>query len=325
MSDHLVQRQCAQELVDIGALSNLPDKTALCSTGAYAAHEKPGTVMPRQYAGSSATTAEHIADYLDSRDEDVLRGLVTAGAFVALADHRVEETERDELVNFIDRQRFVPSIPRAEIAELFDRRVRQFEKRDSAELIIENLRPLVGLSLGSIVLRTAERVALSDRRIHPGESEALDLIRLIMTSLSAKKPPARSRLCNRVRCESAFDARCFHGKAVRFSGLKIQWPYQLATTRRLALSWGPYLGKQISLAMLVGGIVGLAINFWTRPNVAIPTGAGILYPNEKQLPSNPHSHSPMGSQNEPDSIDPKHELLPMFNPYLPFRVLEPVY
>ena len=281
--------------------------------------------MPKRYAGSSSTTAEDIADYFDSRDEDVLRGLVTAGAFVALADRRVEETERDELVNFIDRQQFVPSIPRAEIAELFDRRVRQFEKRDSAELIIENLRPLVGLSLGSIVLRTAERVALADRRIHPSESQALDLIRLVMTSLSAKGPPARSRVCNRVRCESAFDARCVHGKAGRFPGLRIRWPYRLATIRRLALSLGPHLGKQISLAMLVGGIVGFAINFWAKSKVAAITGTAILYPDEKKLPSNPHSHPPMASQNEPDNIDPKDEFLPMFNPYLPFRVLDPVY
>ena len=97
--------------------------------------------MTNQYTRSSGTTAEHIADRLDNRDEDVMEGLVTAGAFVALADGRIEEVERDELLDFIDRQQLAPTIPRAEIAEAFERRVRQFQDRDSAEVILENLRP----------------------------------------------------------------------------------------------------------------------------------------------------------------------------------------
>src|SRR5262249_21645937 len=149
--------------------------------------------MTNQYTRSSGTTAEHIADRLDKRDEDVMEGLVTAGAFVALADGRIEEVERDELLDFIDRQQLAPTIPRAEIAEAFERRVRQFQDRDSAEVILENLRPLVGLSLASVVLRVAQRVAAADGQIHPRELQALELIRLIMTSLSANGLPMRLR------------------------------------------------------------------------------------------------------------------------------------
>jgi len=65
--------------------------------------------MTKRYTRSSATTAEHMADRLDNRDEDVMQGLVTAGALVALADGRVEEVERDELLNFIDRQQLAPT------------------------------------------------------------------------------------------------------------------------------------------------------------------------------------------------------------------------
>ena len=111
---------------------------------------------------------------------------------MALADGRVEEVERDELLNFIDRQQLAPTIPRTDVAEVFDRRVRELQDRDSADVIIENLRPLVGLSLASVVLRTAQRVAAADRQIHPGELQALELIRLIMTSLSAKGLPVSS-------------------------------------------------------------------------------------------------------------------------------------
>ena len=235
--------------------------------------------MPRRYIRSSVTTAEHIGDYLDTRDQDVMQALVTAGAFVALADGRVEKVERDELVNFIDRQQFVPTIPRTEIAEIFDQRVRQLEDRNSAEVIIEKLRPLAGLSLGSTVIRTAERVAGADRQIHPGELQALALIRLIMTGLSAKGLPARSR------------------------------------------SWR----KQITLLLLTVS-VGLATNFWQLSDVPVTTGADVIHPDEKlHSASNPHSHSRIYSHDGIDSIDPKDELVPMFNPYLPFRILDPVY
>jgi tellurite resistance protein len=136
-----------------------------------------------------------MADRLDNRDEDVMGGLVTAGAFVALADGRVAEVERDELLDFIDRQQLASTIPRTDIAKVFDRRVRQLQDRDSAEVILENLRPLIGLSLASVVLRTAQRVAAADRQIHPGELQALELIRLIMTSLSAKGLLVRLHTC----------------------------------------------------------------------------------------------------------------------------------
>jgi len=148
--------------------------------------------MVKRNTYSTISMAEHMTDRLGSRDRDVMQGLVTAGAVVALADGGVAEVEREELLNFIDRQQLVPTISRIDIAETFDRRVRQLKGRDSAEVILENLRPLVGLSLASVVLRTAERVAAADGKIHPAELQALKLIRSIMTSLSAKGPPIRA-------------------------------------------------------------------------------------------------------------------------------------
>jgi tellurite resistance protein TerB len=146
--------------------------------------------MANRYARSSTTTAEFTAGYLDNRDEQVMQALVTAGALVALADGRVEAVERDELLNYIDRQGLLPTIPRPDIAEAFDNRVRQLQDRDSADAIVEAFQPLAGLSLASIVVRTAERVAAADRQIHPGELRALKLIRLVMITLPARRPPA---------------------------------------------------------------------------------------------------------------------------------------
>src|SRR5262249_60346308 len=106
---------------------------------------------------SRATKVEIMAVHADPRDQDVMQGLVTAGALVALADGRVETVERDELVNFIERQQFVSTIPRHDIVEAFDRRLRELRDRDSVEVITQSLRPLAGLSLASVVVRTAER------------------------------------------------------------------------------------------------------------------------------------------------------------------------
>jgi tellurite resistance protein TerB len=143
--------------------------------------------MRKRYSRSNATTAELVADYFDQRDEEVLQALVTASAFVALADGRVEAIERDELVNYIHRQRVAPS--QQDIAEAFDTRVRQLQDRDSADVIVGSLLLLAGLSLSSIVVRAAERVAAADRHMYPDELQAINLVRLIMTGLLSKKPP----------------------------------------------------------------------------------------------------------------------------------------
>ena len=148
--------------------------------------------MTKRYTRSNTTTAELVADYFDQRDEEVMQALVTAGAFVAFADGRVEAIERDELVNYIHRQGLVPTISQRDIAEAFDNRVRQLEDRDSASVMVETFRPLAGLSLSSVVVSTAERVAAADRHMHPNELQAIKLIRLIMTNLPTKKLPVSS-------------------------------------------------------------------------------------------------------------------------------------
>jgi tellurite resistance protein len=135
MSDHLVRRPCALGLVDIGPQSELPDKNRSAPLARIQRIEKTGAVMTKRYSRSSATTAEHMADRLDNRDEDVMQGLVTAGALVALADGRVEEIERDELLNFIDRQQLAPTIPRTEIAEVFDHNACENSRTETARTL----------------------------------------------------------------------------------------------------------------------------------------------------------------------------------------------
>ena len=139
--------------------------------------------MTNRYTPSTTVTVELTAHDLDYRDEEIMQGLVTAGALVALADGEVKTVERAELVNFVDRQGFVATIPQADIAEAFDSRVRELEGRYCANVIMETLRPLTGQSLASVVVRTAQRVAAADQEIHPRELQALRLLRRIMINL----------------------------------------------------------------------------------------------------------------------------------------------
>jgi len=119
-----------------------------------------------------------------NQDEDMMQGLVAAGALVAVADGRVQAVEREELMNFM--QQLMPAIPADAIGELFDHRVREFEDHDAVTVITERLRPLAGMSLASVVIRTAERIAAADRQIHRNELQAIKLIRLFMASLPAR-------------------------------------------------------------------------------------------------------------------------------------------
>ncbi len=112
-------------------------------------------------------------------DEQVVKSLVTVGAFVALADGRVEAIERDEAVNYIDRQQLAPTISRRRIADFFDVQARHLEGRDFGDLIIEALRPVAALSLAFDVIRIAEVVAAADQHVDPNEAQVIRLIRLV--------------------------------------------------------------------------------------------------------------------------------------------------
>lgn len=128
------------------------------------------------------------------RDEEVMQALVTAGAMVALADGSVTPVERDELVNFIDRQGFVPAISPERIAAVFDIRLRELDDRNGPHIIVEKFHPIAGLSLGSVVMRVAQRVADADGMFHPRERQTMDLIRLILARASLSERRAAHRL-----------------------------------------------------------------------------------------------------------------------------------
>ena len=126
-------------------------------------------------------------------DELIVKALVTVSAFVALADGRLDAIERDDAVNYIERQRLAPTISAERIAEFFDARARHLEDRDFADLIAEALRPVAALSLTFDVIRIAELVAAADRHLDPNEAQVVSLIRLI------SKPAAQTKAIGSAR------------------------------------------------------------------------------------------------------------------------------
>src|SRR5689334_3720096 len=120
-------------------------------------------------------------------DQQAMNALVTAGAFVAVADGRVAASERDEVMDYICDQRLATTVSRQQIADLFDERVQRVRERDFADIVVEALRPVITLSLSSNVIGIAERVANADERVHPEERRVIRLLRLIMATLPEPK------------------------------------------------------------------------------------------------------------------------------------------
>jgi tellurite resistance protein TerB len=148
--------------------------------------------MPVQHIRSGTPT--DIPDPFES-DEKAVKALLTAGAFVALADGRVQEIERDAAVDYIQQRQIAPTISDHRLGKFFDARARRLEDADFADVIIDALRPLAYLSITSEaylsitsdVIGIAERVAAADRHVHTSELQTIALLRLLTANLPRRK------------------------------------------------------------------------------------------------------------------------------------------
>ena len=76
------------------------------------------------------------------------------------------------------------------MSEALDSLMRQFRAGSLLQITAESLRPLASLSLSSVVVRTAGRVAAADQELHPSEIEAIQALRQILIKLGSATPPA---------------------------------------------------------------------------------------------------------------------------------------
>jgi hypothetical protein len=130
-------------------------------------------------------------------DHQAVMALVTASAFMALADGRVEAIERSEAVHHIDRRRVAHQSRDAPSPNFFDQRARRLRDADLPDLIVDGLRPVACQLLTSDVIRIAERVLASGRYLIPNEVKATTLIRLI--TMTAPERKGVNRLVDHVR------------------------------------------------------------------------------------------------------------------------------
>jgi tellurite resistance protein len=136
------------------------------------------------------TQAEIMAAYMDAREDELLEAVVTAAALVAHADGCIEPVERSQLLDFLNRNGLMSVFTRAEMLEFFERRIRQLDGENGAEVVIESLKRLAGRSTARLVVDAGEHVAAADGHLHPRELQVLQFIRIAVSSRSRPSAPS---------------------------------------------------------------------------------------------------------------------------------------
>jgi tellurite resistance protein TerB len=179
MSDHLSRAPGAMDPLTLGPKASLPNPAVPRSFSAQDGAAFRRSNMSARYIPK--TFAAKIHDPFNS-EHDPIYALLTAGAFVAVADGCVDSAEREEAVRYID-QAIMPKMAKARVAELFDQCAQLLQDRNFAEVVVEALRPVPALSLTPAVIEIAEWVAVADGTVHSNEVQAIRLIRLITIAL----------------------------------------------------------------------------------------------------------------------------------------------
>jgi tellurite resistance protein TerB len=141
---------------------------------------------------SDANTSKHPVELEitepSSLDEQAAVALVIAGALVAVADRRVSQVERDEVIRFIRDRKLAPHLTDDRVSAIFDELAERLEEPDFANVVIDALRPVSDLPLSSHLIELSERVAAADEDVHPHEVQAIKLLRLLTLVLPRAKP-----------------------------------------------------------------------------------------------------------------------------------------
>ena len=132
------------------------------------------------------TQTEIMAAYMDAREDELLEAVVTAAALVAHADGCIEPVERSQLLDFLNRNGLISLLTRAEILDLFERRIRLLDGENGIEAAVESLGRLAGRSTARLVIDAADHIAAANGHLHPSELQVLQVIR---TAVAPRFPP----------------------------------------------------------------------------------------------------------------------------------------
>jgi hypothetical protein len=119
--------------------------------------------MAKPYTHSTMITVELAGGCLGQR---VMHTLLRGGSLDACAHGRRNAIESDERVESLDQHGFVPAVARCDMTEDFNNnRSQQIENRYGANEIVKTLCLSAGLLLGSVAVRTVQRVVAAERTI----------------------------------------------------------------------------------------------------------------------------------------------------------------
>jgi hypothetical protein len=119
--------------------------------------------MAKPYTHSTMITVELAAGRLGQR---VTRTLLRGGSLDVRAHGRRNAIEPDERVESLDQHGVVPAVPRCDMTGDFNNnRAQQIENRRGANEIVKTLCLSASLLLGSVAVRTVQRVVAAERII----------------------------------------------------------------------------------------------------------------------------------------------------------------
>jgi tellurite resistance protein len=143
--------------------------------------------MPKRKSRNPAdnTPAEGRLAYLEYCESELLDGVATAAALVALSDGRAEPVESGQLVDFLDRSEFLSIFTRGEIIDAFERRIRELKEPGASTHALQQLARHARRPLARMIVDAGEEVASADCRLDPREQRMLQLIRIILAAMPA--------------------------------------------------------------------------------------------------------------------------------------------
>ena len=141
--------------------------------------------MPKRKTRNPAdvTPAETRLAYLEYCESELLDGVATAAALVALSDGRADPVESGQLVDFLDRSEFLSIFTRGEIVDAIERRTRELREPRASARMLQQLGRHAHRPLARLIIEAAEEVATADCRLDPREERMLRLIRIILAAM----------------------------------------------------------------------------------------------------------------------------------------------
>jgi tellurite resistance protein len=121
--------------------------------------------------------AELAAASHESREDELFDAIISAAALTARADGRVQDVERAQLLDFLERQDLLWMFDREEALAQFERRVGELRKPDEPLATFTRLHRYRDSRAAALILGVCDEVAAADCRLDPREDRLLRLVR----------------------------------------------------------------------------------------------------------------------------------------------------